>query len=78
MRGQGDAIHGEGIHTLDILRQRAAISPTTYPLLGLIDTCVRDPNNIRAKVQSYLDALDRLNWAQIDQTGAGAPQNRNE
>ena len=78
VRGQGDAIHGEGIHTLDILRQRAAISPATYPLLGLIDTCVRDPNNIRAKVQSYLDALDRLNWAQIDQTGAGAPQNRNE
>ena len=78
VRGQGHAIRGEGIHTLDILRQRAAITPAAYPLLAFIDACVRDPNNIHAKVVSYLDAHDRRTRAQIDQTGADAPQNRNE
>ncbi len=77
VRGQRDAIHGEGIHTLDILRQGVAISFEAYPLLGLIDACVRDPDNIHAKVQNYLDALDRLTWTKVDQTGADASQNRN-
>lgn len=62
VRGQGDILRGEGLHTLDILRLRITISPKTYPLLHLLDACVRHPDDIHVQIQRYLDALDRLNW----------------
>ncbi len=58
VRGQHDAIRGEGIHTLQILRGAPWFASATLPLLHLVDRCVRDPNGIRRTLQGYLAQLD--------------------
>lgn len=57
VRGRRDALRGEGIHTLQILRSLALVAINNYPLLTLIDDCVGDPDNVRNKMQDYLDHL---------------------
>lgn len=59
VRGQRDAIRGEGIHTLQILRSRALVAIDRHPLLNLIETCVHDTGNIRRHMQNYLHQLER-------------------
>ena len=58
VRGRGDAIRGEGLHTLEILRRLALVAIDAHPLLNLIETCVHHPDNIRRNVQNYLHQLD--------------------
>ena len=57
VRGRRDALRGEGIHTLQLLRSRALVAMNHFPLLMLIDACVGDPENVRSKMQNYLDHL---------------------
>jgi len=56
-RGDRESLRGEGIHTLDRLRQLKLIDPATHPLLRLIDTCVRVPGDTSRAMQRYLEAL---------------------
>ncbi len=58
VRGQRDAIRGEGIHTLQILRALPWFTSATLPLLHVVDRCVRDPDGIRRTMQDYLAQLD--------------------
>ncbi len=58
VRGRGDDIRGEGLHTLQILRKLALVAIDSYPLLNLIETCVQHPDEIRSRVQNYLEQLD--------------------
>ena len=58
VRGRGDAIRGEGLHTLEILRRLALVAIDAHPLLNLIEACVHHPDNIRSNVQNYLHQLD--------------------
>lgn len=59
VRGQHDAMRGEGIHTLQILRSLALVAIDKYPLLNLIDACVRDPDNLHRNMQNYLSLLGK-------------------
>lgn len=58
VRGQREAVHGEGIHTLQILRSAPWFTSATLPLLHVVDLCVRDPDGIRRNLQDYLAQLD--------------------
>lgn len=60
VRDRGDALRGEGLHTLQILRKLALVVFDTHPLLNLIEACVRRPHDIRGNVQNYLDQLDHI------------------
>lgn len=47
-------IKGEGIHTLEMVRQHNLFNTTDYPLFQLIDDIVNKPHNVRKKINEYL------------------------
>ncbi|MEK6550815.1 MAG: hypothetical protein AABZ50_04160 [Pseudomonadota bacterium] len=48
-RGQRDALTGEGIHTLAVLRAHPRFNPEQYPLYRLVDESARDGGDIRER-----------------------------
>lgn len=48
-RGKRDALAGEGIHTLSVLRAHPRFDPARYPLYQLVDECVREGGDIRKR-----------------------------
>jgi glycerol-3-phosphate dehydrogenase (NAD(P)+) len=70
VRGRGDGIRGEGLHTLQMLRKLALVAIDTHPLLNLIETCVQHPDDIRSNVQNYLGRLDHIASASVTRVGA--------
>ena len=53
-RGEIEGIKGEGIHTLEMVRQHKLFNTKEYPLFHLIDDIVRDPSNVDKKINEYL------------------------
>lgn len=47
-------IKGEGIHTLEMVRQHKLFIITDYPLFKLIDNIVSQPQNVQKKINDYL------------------------
>ena len=53
-RGKRDALTGEGIHTLAVLRAHPRFDPQRYPLYRLVDECVREGGDIAARFRAWL------------------------
>ena len=53
-RGESEGIKGEGIHTLEMVKQHKLFNTKEYPLFYLIDDIVGDPNNVHKKINEYL------------------------
>jgi glycerol-3-phosphate dehydrogenase (NAD(P)+) len=47
-------IKGEGIHTLEMVKQHKLFNTTDYPLFQLIDNIVSQPKNVEKKINDYL------------------------
>ena len=47
-------IKGEGIHTLEMVRQHKLFNTPDYPLFQLIDNIVSQPQNVQTKINDYL------------------------
>jgi len=50
-------IKGEGIHTLEMVRQHKLFNTTDYPLFQLIENIVRQPHNVHKKINDYLEKV---------------------
>ena len=57
VRGAHDQIRGEGVHSLEILRNRRLFDATPYPLFGMLAQMLRDPRAIRQRFERYLQTL---------------------
>lgn len=53
-REEVKGIKGEGIHTLEMVRQHTLFNTADYPLFQLIDDIVRRPHNVHKKINEYL------------------------
>lgn len=53
-REEIEGIKGEGIHTLEMVKQHKLINTANYPLFQLIDDIVRQPCDVRNKINEYL------------------------
>lgn len=49
-RGDRSAMTGEGVHTLAMLRDHPRFDPAPFPLFRLIEDCVREPQDVRARL----------------------------
>ena len=47
-------IKGEGIHTLEMVKQHSLLNTADYPLFQLIDDIVNTPHNVHKKINDYL------------------------
>ncbi len=47
-------IKGEGIHTLEMVRQHNLFNTADYPLFQLIDDIVNQPHDVHKKIKNYL------------------------
>ena len=47
-------IKGEGIHTLEMVKQHKLFNTTDYPLFQLIDNIVSQPQNVQKTINDYL------------------------
>jgi len=47
-------ITGEGIHTLEMVKQHNLFNKEDYPLFDLIDDIVNKPHNVHKKINNYL------------------------
>ena len=57
-RGELDAIEGEGIHTLSMVKKYALFDTSRYPLFDLINNILTHPVDIKAKVDSLFTVID--------------------
>ena len=53
-REETKGIKGEGIHTLEMVRQHNLFNTADYPLFQLIDDIVNQPHNVHKKINEYL------------------------
>ena len=53
-REETKEIKGEGIHTLEMVRQHNLFSTVDYPLFQLIDDIVNQPHDVHKKIKNYL------------------------
>jgi len=53
-RGVGNQLSGEGIHTLAVLRSAGRFTTSSFPMLHLIDSCLREPSQTRAQLKELL------------------------
>lgn len=53
-QGRRDALTGEGIHTLAVLRAHPRFDSSRYPLYRLVDECVREGGDIAARFRGWL------------------------
>lgn len=56
-RGQLDAIQGEGVHTLEMVRARKLFDYRSYPVFHLINRLLTEPEQAKALMESFLDHL---------------------
>lgn len=56
-RGERDADHGEGLHTLAILERRELIDVKRYPLLSLVRAIAADPERTAQLVRAHLEGM---------------------
>jgi glycerol-3-phosphate dehydrogenase (NAD(P)+) len=57
VRGQRDAIRGEGVHSVYVLQCAATLAWERYPLLSLVRDCINDPDSVRSRMRAHLDGL---------------------
>ena len=53
-REETKGIKGEGIHTLEMVRQHNLFNTADYPLFQLIDDIVNQPHDVHKKINEYL------------------------
>lgn len=53
-REETKEIKGEGIHTLEMVRQHNLFNTADYPLFQLIDDIVNQPHDVHKKIKNYL------------------------
>lgn len=56
-REETTGIAGEGIHTLAMVHDHRLFDEAPYPLFRLVHDIVRDPTDVRARIEAFLDAL---------------------
>jgi len=49
---------GEGIHTLDVLRARPRFDVSHYPLFGMLDAAVREPESAGKRCREFMNRAD--------------------
>lgn len=54
-REEVKGIKGEGIHTLEMVKQHNLFNTADYPLFQLIDDIVSQPHNVHKKINDYLN-----------------------
>lgn len=54
VRNARDALRGEGVHTLTVLRDTSRFTTAAFPLFSLIDACLREPGMARARLTEFL------------------------
>jgi glycerol-3-phosphate dehydrogenase (NAD(P)+) len=54
VRGERDALKGEGVHTLAMIEKFRPLDSTGFPLLHLIATCVREPGNTSQAMRDFI------------------------
>jgi glycerol-3-phosphate dehydrogenase (NAD(P)+) len=57
VRGQLDAIQGEGVHTLEMVRTRKLFDYRSYPVFHLIDRLLTEPEQAKTLMGNFLDHL---------------------
>jgi len=57
-RGETDNIHGEGIHTLAMVRKYRLFDSAPYRLYVLIDAVVQDPRDVAQRFRDYIDTIE--------------------
>jgi glycerol-3-phosphate dehydrogenase (NAD(P)+) len=55
VRNQRAALQGEGVHSLAMLEQFRPFESSSFPLLRLIATCVREPGNAPQAVRDFIE-----------------------
>ena len=53
-RGESEGIQGEGVHTLEMVRQYALFREADYPLFELISSIVSSPGDVENRLDVYL------------------------
>ena len=56
-RGEFDDISGEGVHTLRMVEKYGLFDWKIYPLFSLVQHIVSRPENLQARLQSYLQKI---------------------
>lgn len=54
VRDARDALRGEGVHTLTVLRSANHFPAASFPLFSLVDACLREPGKARARLAEFL------------------------
>jgi glycerol-3-phosphate dehydrogenase (NAD(P)+) len=57
-RGETENIHGEGIHTLAMVRKYRLFDSAPYRLYGLIDAVVQDPLDVAQRFRDYIESIE--------------------
>lgn len=68
-RGETGRLSGEGIHTLEMIRQRAVFDGCEYPLFNLVESLVADPGATENRISGFIARHIR----QPGLTGADTP-----
>ena len=56
-RGEAEALEGEGVHTLEMIRIHGLFDSVRHPLFDLIGCLLADPATARAQMQNFLDHM---------------------
>ncbi len=59
VRGQINAIQGEGVHTLAMVKKHSLFDMGCYPLFSLAHQMIQSPTDIEEKFQEYLTGIYR-------------------
>jgi glycerol-3-phosphate dehydrogenase (NAD(P)+) len=54
VRNARDALRGEGVHTLTVLRSANHFTAASFPLFNLVDACLREPGKAWARLAEFL------------------------
>lgn len=54
VRGELDRIHGEGVHTIEVLRRRQTLGAGQYPLFDLLAGITQKPSTARVRFEEYI------------------------
>ncbi len=54
VRNARDALSGEGVHTVTVLRNAGHFTAASFPLFNLVDACLREPGKARARLAEFL------------------------
>ncbi len=54
VRNARDALSGEGVHTLAVLRRADRFTVAAFPLFDLVDACLREPGTARMRFAEFL------------------------